>query len=81
MVLAIVIIPNVINISKVKIFLNLSFLNNINNDINLEIKIKKIATKKLIEIGLIRLEKSNFNIDLKSLVIPQVLHKILKFSL
>tara|TARA_B110000902_G_C14208379_1_gene550433 strand:+ start:1030 stop:1179 length:150 start_codon:yes stop_codon:yes gene_type:complete len=48
---------------------------------NLDVKIKKNATKKLIEIGLIRLEKSNLNIDLKSLVIPQVLHKTLKFSL
>jgi|GEM_PF-4565582 len=79
--LAIVIIPIVIIISKVNTFLIVTFLNNINNEMNLDVKVKKNATKKLIEIGLIRLEKSNFNIDLKSLVIPQVLHKILKFSL
>ena len=79
--LAIVIIPIVIIISKVNTFLIVTFLNNINNEMNLDVKIKKNAAKKLIEIGLIRLEKSNFNIDLKSLVIPQVLHKILKFSL
>lgn len=79
--LAIVIVTIPIIISNIIILFSSTFLYIINNDIIREEKIRDIAIKKFIEIGLIKLEKSNFNIDLKSLVIPQVLHRISKFSL